>query len=39
MKNLIAWWADNHVAANLLMIAIFVGGLIGYSKMEREMFP
>ncbi|MBX2849595.1 MAG: efflux RND transporter permease subunit [Acidiferrobacterales bacterium] len=39
MKRIIAWWADNHVAANLLMIGILLGGLIGYGKMERELFP
>ena len=39
MKKLIAWWADNHVAANLMMIGIILGGFIGYSKMERELFP
>ncbi len=39
MHKIIAWWADNHVAANLLMVGIFVAGIIGYGKMEREMFP
>jgi len=39
MKSLIKWWADNHVAANLLMIAILVAGIIGYNKLEREIFP
>ena len=39
MKGLISWWADNHVAANLLMVGIILGGIIGYGKMEREMFP
>ncbi len=39
MNGLIAWWARNTVAANLLMIAIFVAGFIGYSKMERELSP
>lgn len=39
MNRIIAWWADNHVAANLVMIGIFVAGIIGYNKMEREMFP
>jgi len=39
MKNIIAWWADNHVAANLVMLGILVAGVIGYGKMEREMFP
>ena len=27
-KGIIAWFAANHVAANLLMIMIIVGGLI-----------
>ena len=39
MNRMIAWWADNHVAANLLMIAILMAGFGGYLKMEREMFP
>lgn len=39
MHKIIAWWADNSVAANLLMLVIFVAGLVGYAKMEREMFP
>lgn len=39
MHGLIAWWARNTVAANLVMIGIFVAGTIGFSKMEREMDP
>ncbi|NNC98586.1 MAG: efflux RND transporter permease subunit [Gammaproteobacteria bacterium] len=39
MKQIIAWWADNHVAANLLMLGILISGFIGYKGMEREMFP
>ncbi|NND82062.1 MAG: efflux RND transporter permease subunit [Gammaproteobacteria bacterium] len=39
MKPIIAWWANNHVAANLLMLGILFAGVIGYSKMERELFP
>lgn len=39
MNGLIAWWARNSVAANLVMIGIFVSGVIGFSKMEREMEP
>jgi len=39
MKSIIAWWADNHVAANLLMLGILVAGIIGYQSMERELFP
>ena len=39
MNGLIAWWARNSVAANLIMIGIFVAGAIGFSQMEREMDP
>jgi len=39
MNGLIAWWARNSVAANLVMVGIFVAGAIGFSKMEREMDP
>jgi multidrug efflux pump subunit AcrB len=39
MNNLIAWWAKNSVAANLLMIGLFVAGFIGFNSMEREMDP
>jgi multidrug efflux pump subunit AcrB len=39
MKGMIRWWADNHVAANLLMIAILIAGIVGFFKLEREIFP
>ena len=39
MNNLIAWWARNSVAANLVMTGIFVAGIIGFTSMEREMAP
>jgi len=39
MNQLIEWWAKNSVAANLLMIGIFVSGVIGFFSMEREMDP
>jgi len=39
MNHLIEWWARNSVAANLLMIGIFVSGVIGFTRMEREMDP
>ncbi|MEL6365429.1 MAG: efflux RND transporter permease subunit [Pseudomonadota bacterium] len=39
MNGLIAWWARNSVAANLLMIALFAGGVYGYFNIEREVFP
>ncbi|GJM10443.1 MAG: acriflavin resistance protein [Lysobacteraceae bacterium] len=39
MNGLINWWARNTVAANLVMIGIFVAGFIGFSNLEREMDP
>jgi multidrug efflux pump subunit AcrB len=39
MKGIIRWWADNHVAANLLMIAILIAGIVGFFKLEKEIFP
>lgn len=39
MNKLIDWWARNSVAANLLMLGLFVAGIIGFSSMEREMEP
>ncbi len=39
MNGMIAWWARNPIAANLLLIAIIVAGFFGYSRIEREVFP
>ena len=39
MNKLIAWWASNTVAANLVMVGIFVSGIIGFTSMERELDP
>jgi multidrug efflux pump subunit AcrB len=39
VNGLIAWWAKNPIAANLLMVAIILAGLFGFSRIEREVFP
>ncbi len=39
MKGLINWWARNSVAANLMMVAIIIMGVVGFFKLEREFFP
>ncbi|MFC3052802.1 efflux RND transporter permease subunit [Kordiimonas pumila] len=39
MNKTIEWWARNKVAANLLMIGIFLSGVFGFMAMEREVFP
>lgn len=39
-KGLIAWFATNSVAANLLMIFIILGGLFTYFfEIDKQMFP
>ncbi len=35
----IAWMTKNHVAANLLMFIILIGGFFSALKMKQEVFP
>ncbi len=37
--GLLAWFASNPVAANLLMILIIIGGIVGFKVMDKEVFP
>ncbi len=37
--NLLYWMVNNHVAANLLMLALIIGGLIGATRITQEVFP
>jgi multidrug efflux pump subunit AcrB len=39
MNGLIAWWARNPIAANMLMVAIVIAGLFSFRQVEREVFP
>ncbi len=39
MKSVIAWFAENHVAANLLMIFLLLAGTITGLTMKVEVFP
>ena len=39
MRTIIGWWANNPVAANLLMAGILLSGFLGFTAMEREAFP
>ena len=39
MKGLVAWFVDNPVASNLLMILIFVGGLTSIPQLDKQFFP
>ena len=38
-KGLIAWFASNHVAANLLMMFIIVAGLISVATIRKQTTP
>ena len=38
-KGLIAYFANNPVAANLLMFFLIIIGLVSYSLLQRQMFP
>ena len=38
-KGIIAWFASNHVAANLLMLLIIVAGFITASSIRKETNP
>ncbi len=39
MKGVIAWFADNHVAANLLMLFLLVAGVVTGLGIKLEIFP
>ncbi|WP_218398292.1 efflux RND transporter permease subunit [Alteromonas lipotrueae] len=38
-KGIIAWFAQNSVAANLLMVGLIVLGLVSYGDIRKEAFP
>ena len=38
-RGAIAWMANNHVTANLLMVAFIVGGLVMSFQVKQEIFP
>ncbi|MEN8256860.1 MAG: efflux RND transporter permease subunit [Thermodesulfobacteriota bacterium] len=39
MKGAIRWMADNHVAANLMMLVFIIGGLVVGLQITQEVFP
>ena len=39
MEKSIAWFTDNPVAANLLMLILIVGGFFSLNSMHKEEFP
>jgi len=38
-KGVIAWFAGNHVAANLLMVGLLAAGLLSLARAVFEVFP
>jgi multidrug efflux pump subunit AcrB len=39
LDKVIAWFADNHVAANLLMLFIIVAGILTIPQIRKETIP
>ncbi len=39
MNRLIQWFVENRVAANLLMLFIFIGGFASLGHLDKEVFP
>jgi multidrug efflux pump subunit AcrB len=39
MKNAVSWFAENHVAANLLMFFLLVAGIVTALSIKLEIFP
>ena len=39
MKGMIAWFARNGVAANLMMVFIVMSGIIAVTTVREEVFP
>ncbi len=38
-RGLLGWFAENHVAANILMLLFILGGLLSAFSMRTETFP
>ena len=39
MHSLARWFIGNPIAANILMLALLVGGIASYGSLKREVFP
>ena len=39
VRGLIGWFATNHVAANLMMFAIIIGGIVSIIVLKKETMP
>lgn len=39
MNRMIAWFAENRVAANLMMVLIIVAGVLSIPETRKELIP
>lgn len=39
MKAIVAWFAKNPIAANILMLTLLIGGYLGWGNIKKEVFP
>ncbi len=39
MREAVKWMAGNHVASNILMLFLLIGGLVIGSRIKQEVFP
>jgi multidrug efflux pump subunit AcrB len=39
MRSLVSWFIGNPIAANILMLALLLGGFTSYGSLKREVFP
>ncbi|MFT7289148.1 MAG: multidrug efflux pump subunit AcrB [Halieaceae bacterium] len=39
MRSIVRWFVDNPVAANILMVALLLGGWTGADALKKEVFP
>jgi multidrug efflux pump subunit AcrB len=39
LNGLVAWWARNPVAGNLLMVICALAGVFSFNKMDKEFWP
>ena len=39
VRGLIGWFASNHVAANLMMIGLIIGGVVALFMLKKETMP
>ena len=39
MNRIVEWFIHNPIAANLLMVVIFFGGIASFNKVDKQFFP